>query len=139
MRVNQSQRNAAAPSARPARRRESGATFQPAQAGETPRAASPGGSGALGSLDAVVALQTVEDHGERRRKAVREGSEILDRLDALKVALLSGRVPPGELERLKTLVERLDAGALEPELAEIVREIDLRARVELAKLDKSAA
>lgn len=139
MRVNQSQRTAATPSARSARRRKTDATFQPAQSGETRETATLRGTEALGSLDALVTLQTVEDQGERRRRAVREGSEILDRLDALKVALLSGRVPSGELERLKTLVERLDAGALEPELAEIVREIDLRARVELAKLDRSAA
>lgn len=140
MRVNRNQQTAASPSGRSARRSGgTDATFQPAQGGGARQSASLSGTGATGGLDALVALQAAEDQGERRRRAVREGSEILDRLDALKVALLSGRVPPGELERLRTLVERLDDGELEPELADIVREIDLRARVELAKLEKSAA
>ena len=78
---------------------------------------------------------------ERRRRAVRRGSGILDRLEELKLALLSGEAGEGSLEKLaRTLREErpqdADAG-----LNGLLDQIDLRAAVELAKADlrRSAA
>jgi hypothetical protein len=88
-----------------------------------------------------MALQGVEDVMERRRRAVRRGSGILDRLEELKLALLSGEAGDGSLENLaRTLREErpqdADAG-----LNGLLDQIDLRAAVELAKADlrRSAA
>jgi hypothetical protein len=88
-----------------------------------------------------MALQGVEDVMERRRRAVRRASGILDRLEDLKLALLSGEAGEGSLENLaRTLREErpqdADAG-----LNGLLDQIDLRAAVELAKADlrRSAA
>ena len=54
----------------------------------------------IGGIDALLALQGVEEPGERRKKAVRRGRGALDALDALKIGLLSGTLDTGALARL---------------------------------------
>ena len=44
----------------------------------------------VGGIDALIALQGVEDQAERRRRSVKSGRNALDLLDELKVGL-SGR------------------------------------------------
>jgi hypothetical protein len=140
MRINQTQRTAGtARVGTGARKQSAGGPFQPSRGTETRKSAAVRGPAVVGSLDALVALQGIDDARERRRKAVRRGTEMLDILDDLKIALLSGQMPPAKVARLRAIVDRLDAGDAEPELRDLLREIDLRARVELAKLDRSAA
>ncbi|MGY6567532.1 MAG: flagellar assembly protein FliX [Salinarimonas sp.] len=102
---------------------------------ESPRAASGAGAAApVGSLDALLALQEEAGEGDRRRRAARRGHDILDALDRLKAALLSGRVPISDLKVLaQRLAERRDATG-DPRLDEVIAHIELRAKVELAKL-----
>lgn len=89
-------------------------------------------SGVAG-MNALMALQGVETATERRRRAVRRGSGLLDRLDELKLALLSGEAGEGALERLgRTLKEERPDDA-DPALTSLLDQIDLRAAVELAK------
>ncbi|RZJ40229.1 MAG: flagellar assembly regulator FliX [Brevundimonas sp.] len=89
-------------------------------------------SGVAG-MNALMALQGVETATERRRRAVRRGSGLLDRLDELKLALLSGEAGEGALERLgRTLKEERPEDA-DPALTSLLDQIDLRAAVELAK------
>lgn len=138
MRVSQTQR-AATPAGKAARRTGGGGgVFQPSSATAPRKSAPARGSAAVSSLDAIVALQTVDDPGERRKRAIRDASETLDVLDELKIGLLSGRVSPDRLARLKALLREGGDAAAEPELEELLRGIDLRARVELAKLAKRA-
>ena len=44
----------------------------------------------LGGIDALIALQGVEDPVERRRRAIEQGRRALDALDELKLGLLGG-------------------------------------------------
>lgn len=91
-------------------------------------------SGVAG-MNALMALQGVEDATERRRRAIRRGSGLLDRLDELKLALLQGEAGEGALERLtRTLREERPEDA-DPALTSLLDQIDLRAAVELAKAD----
>ncbi|MDK9696702.1 MAG: flagellar assembly protein FliX [Siculibacillus sp.] len=89
-------------------------------------------------LAALMALQGVpvaEDEREKRRKAARRGLDLLDVLDGVRLDLLGGGVPSERLERLVQLLgkrtpsgdERLDA---------LVADVELRARVELAKFGR---
>ena len=103
--------------------------------------ASAAGLSGVADVSALMALQGVEDPTERRRRAIRRGGGLLDRLDELKLALLSGEAGEGALERLsRTLREERPEDA-DPGLARVLDQIDLRAAVELAKADfrRSAA
>lgn len=89
----------------------------------------------VSDVSALMALQGVETATERRRRAVRRGGTLLDRLDELKIALLSGEAGEGALERLgRTLREERPDDA-DPDLTGLLEQIDLRAAVELAKAE----
>ena len=53
----------------------------------------------VGGIDALIALQGVEDPTERRRHAVKRGRLALDALDELKIGLLGGELTPATLTR----------------------------------------
>ena len=138
MRVNQAQRTSSSRQSGRARRAgNSGKAFKPSRGSAARRAVAVAGPSAVSSVDALVALQAVEDSTERRRRAIDQGSDVLESLDELKIALLSGQETPARLARLKAIVARYEDGVEDPGLAEILQQIDLRARVELAKLEKS--
>jgi hypothetical protein len=109
-----------------------------AGASATTSAAAPS---AVANVSALMALQGVEDVTERRRRAIRRGGGLLDRLEELKLALLQGEAGEGALDRLtRTLREERPLDA-DPGLNSLLDQIDLRAAVELAKADvrRSAA
>jgi hypothetical protein len=121
---------ATAPSvARPA----SSGTFSVAGA-ETPQAT--GAAVALrtlGGIDALIALQGIEDPVERRRRAVKHGRRALDALDELKLGLLAGTLDRSTMLRLKSLAGDFQDGSGDDRLDAVLAEIDLRVAVELAK------
>lgn len=89
----------------------------------------------VADVSALMALQGVETATERRRRAVRRGGALLDRLDELKIAMLSGEAGEAALERLgRTLREERPKDA-DANLTGLLEQIDLRAAVELAKAE----
>lgn len=117
--------------------RSAGGFSVPQALGAAPASASQAAApaSAVADLSALMALQGVETATERRRRAIRRGGTLLDRLDELKIAMLSGEAGEGALERLgRTLREERpedeDAG-----LTGLLEQIDLRAAVELAKAE----
>lgn len=88
----------------------------------------------LGGIDALIALQGLEDLPERRRRSLKRGRSALDALDALKLGLLSGRVDPAALAQLRVAAGALGESSGDPGLDSVLAEIALRAEVELAKL-----
>lgn len=139
MRVSQSQRAMTGQRTGAARTKgSSGGNFTLGRSTESRALTTARGPAALSSVDAIVALQAVDDPGERRRKAVQQGTDALDALDDLKIALLSGHLPRAKLSELQAIVKDYSADELDPELAEVLGEIDLRARVELAKHSKKS-
>ncbi|MFO0997571.1 MAG: flagellar assembly protein FliX [Alphaproteobacteria bacterium] len=87
------------------------------------------------SVSSVLALQEVGEAGARTR-ARRRGEDILDRLDEIRHGLLLGTISRTTLERLEQVVQSRIEEASDPRLADVLREIEVRARVELAKLDR---
>jgi hypothetical protein len=87
----------------------------------------------VGGIDALIALQGIEDPLERRRRAVKQGRRALDALDELKLALLSGTLEPSALLRLKAIAGDLKEGSGDEKLDQVLGEIELRVAVELAK------
>jgi hypothetical protein len=86
----------------------------------------------------MLALQEVADATERNRKARERGNAMLDRLEAIRVGLLDGVVSSETIAELGKLVRDRRDGAGDPRLAGLLDEIELRAAVELAKLEQSA-
>ncbi len=84
------------------------------------------------SLDALLALQAVEDPLLKKKKLVRRGTQLLDTLEDMKTDLLSGRVSESRLNQLMAVLGQARENA-DPRLDALLDDIELRARVELAK------
>lgn len=114
-------------------RRSGGAAFTlPTKEGET--ATRSAGVSASGPLDTLLAVQAYEEPQERKKRQAKRGYDLLDGLDRLKAALLSGSVQVSELERLKTMLALRRETTDDPRLDDVLAHIELRAAVELAKL-----
>jgi hypothetical protein len=87
----------------------------------------------LGGIDALIALQGVEDPVELRRRAVKHGRRALDALDELKLGLLGGTLDQATMLRLKSVSGDLQDGSGDDRIDQVLAEIDLRVAVELAK------
>jgi hypothetical protein len=118
----------------PATARRSSAGVFTVSEQETPRNAAAATSlRTISSVDALIALQGVDDPRERKKRAVVRGRKALDVLDMLKLSLLDGSVDRSTLARLKVAAEGLTDETGDPGLDIVLSEIDLRVAVELAK------
>lgn len=104
-------------------------------ASATPRAGISQSKG-IGGIEALMALQGLEDATERRKRAVRKGKGALDALDGLKASILSGTLDQGMLNRLRAISGELKESTGDHGLDEVLAEIDLRVQVEIAKLSR---
>ena len=125
----------------PTRRAEgTGASFRlpDQEASSRPAAATLPGATSIGDIASLLALQGMaveDDPREKRRKAVRRGLDLLDVLEGVKLDLLGGGVPTDRLERLvQLLAQRRPSG--DERLDALVEDVELRARVELAKFGR---
>lgn len=85
-------------------------------------------------IDALLALQGVEeDPVERRKRSVRRGRGALDVLDDLKLGLLSGNFDSSTVSRLRSAAADLKGSSGDAGLDAVLAEIELRVEVELAK------
>jgi hypothetical protein len=121
---------AATPSAA---RRSGGGTFSVSEQEAPTNAGAATSLRSISTVDALLALQGIEDPTERKKRAVAKGRNALDILDKLKVSLLDGSVDQSTLARLKVVAEGLTDESGDPGLDGVLREIDLRVAVELAK------
>lgn len=89
----------------------------------------------LSAVEALLAAQSVGDatDEESRRRMLKRGEDLLDRLAELRVDLLEGRVSKDRLLQLADLVRGRRESVSDPQLSALLDEIDLRAQVELAK------
>ena len=85
-------------------------------------------------IDALLALQGIEeDPLERRKRSVQRGKRALDVLDDLKIGLLSGNFDTSTVSRLREAAASLKSSSGDPGLDSVLSEIELRVEVELAK------
>lgn len=115
--------------------RGSGGVFSLPTSTPAPQAAAAQSMAPTAGIAALLALQAVDDPLLARKKAVRRGNALLDTLETIKADLLTGRVSEGRLNQLMALVGQARERNL-PELDPILDDIELRARVELAKFGR---
>ena len=114
-------------------RRTAGGSFNVSEQ-DVPRNSPPATSlRAISTVDALIALQGVEDPTGRKKRAVVKGRNALDVLDTLKLSLLDGGLDQSILARLRVASEGLTEASGDAGLDGVLSEIDLRVAVELAK------
>ncbi len=94
---------------------------------------------AMGGVNALFMTQMVDETDvdkEKRRKLIKRGESILDKLEKLRQDLLTGVISKGELIELAQFVRAAREKPTDPRLSAILDEIELRAEVELAKLSR---
>ncbi len=114
---------------------KTGAKFSvPSETAEIATTSNVSSSAPIASIDAIVALQGVDDSVTGNKKAVNRGQDLLERLEEIRHGLLIGAIPVERLKQLQITLSNMDVKAEDPKLAEILGDIELRAAVELAKL-----
>jgi hypothetical protein len=93
------------------------------------------GPGPIAALDSILMLQGMEDSTQGRSKGLAHGEQLLDLLDSVRDGLLAGGIPRATLNKLAHAVTRRQDGFADPKLQAVLDEIELRAHVELAKLE----
>lgn len=106
---------------------------------ETKPLAQVASTASLSGVDALLALQGVASPAGERQKAVRRGRDMLDMLDEIRRGLLEGVISESTLHRLASLANTQREDFIDPGLSQVLDDIDLRARVELAKLQYAGA
>lgn len=94
-------------------------------------------AGDTGAVNALLSVQEVGDPvSDRRRRSLLQGHDVLDRLDELRHGLLAGTFPADKLDDLLRVVRIQHDHAVDPQLRDVLQEIEVRASVELAKLGR---
>lgn len=94
-------------------------------------------SESVANVGALFAAQVFGDLTERRKRATKRAFKLLDELDNLKLATLSGYVTGSNLLRIANALKENRDSVEDSNLQGILDEIELRAEVELAKLQKA--
>lgn len=90
---------------------------------------------AIDALGTLIAMQSIPEGSARRSKAAKRGADILTLLDELRDGLLAGHLSVTLARRLSHVVNAETDSFDDPRLRAILDDIDLRAKVELAKLE----
>lgn len=96
----------------------------------------PTGATPLAALGSLLAIQEAPDPTSGRKRAVLHGDTLLDELKELQIGLVQGWVSEDKLRGLAHMLDRPRPAIDDPELSQVLDDIELRAAVELAKLER---
>ncbi|MCB1556215.1 MAG: flagellar assembly protein FliX [Alphaproteobacteria bacterium] len=105
-----------------------------------PRPAAGAAAGqSIAQIDALLALQGAEDPSSKatKKRMQARADNLLDRLESMRHALLSGNLTVGHLIDIADVVASHREKISDPHLTAVLDEIDLRAQIELAKLRRA--
>jgi hypothetical protein len=114
-----------------------GKGFAAEEAAEAKTAAALTGTGPIAAVDTILALQGIDDWADQRTRGTQHGEQLLHLLDEVRDGLLAGGIPRTTLHRLAQAVSKRRDSFADASLQSILDEIELRARVELAKLEQA--
>ena len=89
----------------------------------------------VSSTNMVLSIQSVSEEEIGRKKAYKQANQTLDALDDLKKSILLGDISEHQLKHISDKIEQMRTETNDPKLRQILDEVELRAAVELAKLN----
>lgn len=105
----------------------------PAGPAATSQAAGVSGPAGVAGIGAVLALQGDLTPDDAKRRAVERADTMLDALDEIQLALLSGGDGATALNTLAKLAKNASSATGDAGLDQLTRQVEIRAAVELAK------
>lgn len=102
---------------------------------ETQAASAMSGTAPITSVNSLLALQEMPTATTGKSKAVKHAEGLIEHLDAIRHGLLLGQISKQRLSNIVKALETQREKNLDPELVQIINDIELRAKVELAKLE----
>lgn len=84
----------------------------------------------------ILYSQALYSEVEVQRRHVHRGNRLLDNLDGIKRQMLDGELSYDSLVRVKEELKYAPQNTTDRNLQEIIKEIELRAEVEIAKLER---
>lgn len=90
----------------------------------------------VGHVDAIFAVQQTADATDHKSRGLMMdyGNEMLDRLEQLRVAILTGSISKDGLQDMARRLRERTTHSDDPQLDELIDDIELRVEVEIAKL-----
>jgi MoaA/NifB/PqqE/SkfB family radical SAM enzyme len=89
----------------------------------------------ISSVVAVVVMKEITDDTKDERGAKNRANLILNKLEDIRMGLLLGEIPKSNLEELSKVLKVARENSVDTKLLEIIDDIELRAKIEIAKLE----
>ncbi len=112
-----------------------GGGFVPDFGEEAPKTSAVSTGSSIQGIDALLSLQEIHDEPDDKERATKRGHSLLDGLEAMRAELLTGQVSQDRLESLAREVSDHESSG-DSDVDAVIEEIELRVKVELAKLGK---
>ena len=91
----------------------------------------------VAALDAIVPIDSAAVEEQHKNLAKGRAVFILDRLEDIRQGLLLGAVSQSGLQELARTIREARGETLDPKMSDILDDIELRAKIELAKLEQN--
>jgi len=102
---------------------------------ESTAALPPSGTSPLTSVNSLLSLQEMPTGSEGKSKGLARAEELLEHLELIRHGLLAGQIPQRRLKDVVKIVSREKELSHDSALNEILNDVELRVKVELAKLE----
>jgi len=91
----------------------------------------------VATLDAIVPVDSATIEEQHKNLAKGRAVFILDRLEDIRQGLLLGAISQSGLQELARTIREARGETLDPKMSDILDDIELRAKIELAKLEQN--
>jgi len=102
---------------------------------DTAAAAPPSGTSPLTSVSSLLSLQEMPTSSDGKSRGLAMAEDMMGHLEIIRHGLLAGQIPLNKLKEVVAVVTRERNMSKDPVLDEILNDIELRVKVELAKLE----
>lgn len=102
---------------------------------ETQEAGAMSGTAPLTSVNSLLSLQEMPNATDGKSRTVERAEGLIEHLEAIRHGLLLGQISKKRLSDIVKALAQQREKNIDPALIEIINDIELRAKVELAKLE----